>query len=62
VQEKYSQTAQKGTIRITTSIDKHDLVIFRLPTTAPGSPQGSREKIFNPFFTTKDVGKGTGMA
>ena len=60
VQEKYSQTAQKGTIRITTSIDKHDLVIS-VSDNGAGIPARVQEKIFNPFFTTKDVGKGTGM-
>ncbi len=27
----------------------------------PGIPEAIRDKVFNPFFTTKDVGKGTGQ-
>lgn len=27
----------------------------------PGIPEGIRDRIFNPFFTTKEVGKGTGL-
>ena len=29
--------------------------------TGTGIPEGIRDKIFNPFFTTKDIGKGTGL-
>lgn len=60
VQEKYNETAQKGTIRITTSMDKHDLVVS-VSDNGTGIPVRVQNKIFNPFFTTKDVGKGTGM-
>jgi len=34
---------------------------IRLIDTGVGIPEAVREKIFNPFFTTKDVGKGTGQ-
>jgi signal transduction histidine kinase len=27
----------------------------------PGVPEEHRERIFNPFFTTRDVGQGTGL-
>ncbi|WP_413943188.1 sensor histidine kinase [Bdellovibrio sp. HCB-162] len=34
---------------------------LRVTDSGPGIPPELREKIFNPFFTTKGVGKGTGM-
>jgi len=30
-------------------------------TTAPGFPPDVRDKMFNPFFTTKPAGEGTGL-
>ncbi|MBI1987352.1 MAG: HAMP domain-containing histidine kinase [Nitrospinae bacterium] len=29
--------------------------------TGTGIPEGNREKIFQPFFTTKEEGRGTGL-
>ena len=31
------------------------------PTRGPASPANARDKIFQPFFTTKSIGKGTGL-
>ena len=36
-------------------------VIFRCRDTGPGIPEKIRKDIFKPFFTTKTVGKGTGL-
>jgi signal transduction histidine kinase len=41
--------------------DKGDMVEIRVTDSGPGIPPEIREKIFNPFFTTKSVDKGTGM-
>ncbi len=50
----------KGWLRITTeSSDHHVRVIFQ--DNGPGIPPENLTKIFNPFFTTKEVGKGTGL-
>jgi PAS domain S-box-containing protein len=61
VQEKYSQTAQKGTIRNTTSIDKHDLVIS-VSDNGAGIPQGSRKRYSIPSSRRRTWERGPGWA
>jgi len=51
---------EKGRITITTARKKDKLEI-RISDTGPGIPKEMQDKIFNPFFTTKEVGKGTGQ-
>jgi two-component system NtrC family sensor kinase len=52
----------KGTIRLTTWLDNDKgEVVFSCEDTGPGIPQSFRRDIFKPFFTTKEVGKGTGL-
>jgi signal transduction histidine kinase/ActR/RegA family two-component response regulator len=49
-----------GRLRVTTeSQDERVRVIFQ--DNGPGIPAENLKKIFNPFFTTKEVGKGTGL-
>ena len=50
----------KGEIKITTRLNG-DWVIVDLEDNGPGIPEDIQEKIFSPFFTTKAVGKGTGL-
>jgi PAS domain S-box-containing protein len=50
----------RGQIRIETR-HSDDWVEIRIADTGPGIPDNIRDKVFNPFFTTKDVGKGTGQ-
>ncbi|MBR0972730.1 ATP-binding protein [Bradyrhizobium japonicum] len=38
-----------------------DYVEIEIADTGTGIPQALRERIFDPFFSTKDVGKGTGL-
>jgi len=38
-----------------------DLVVIEVNDDGPGVPENVQSKIFNPFFTTKSVGKGTGL-
>lgn len=47
-------------IDITTEVVK-DKVIIKIADNGLGMPEEVKDNIFNPFFTTKDVGKGTGL-
>lgn len=42
-------------------IETEDAVQIAVRDSGPGVPQSLREKIMQPFFTTKEVGKGTGL-
>jgi PAS domain S-box-containing protein len=50
----------KGKISIQTCQAGHAIEI-RVSDTGTGIPEEIRDKVFNPFFTTKDVGVGTGQ-
>lgn len=51
-----------GTIMLTTRHDpEYRKVIFECADTGPGIPTAVQKDIFKPFFTTKDVGQGTGL-
>lgn len=47
-------------ITVTTELSNNN-VIIKVIDSGPGIPKDFRDKIFNPFFTTKEVGKGTGL-
>jgi PAS domain S-box-containing protein len=51
---------RKGSIRIGTRRDG-EWVEVRVSDTGAGIPEDIRTRIFTPFFTTKEVGKGTGQ-
>lgn len=51
---------QKKWIKIEVEDLGSDLTI-RVIDSGPGVPEGFRKKLFQPFFTTKEVGKGTGL-
>ena len=40
---------------------KNDTPIITIEDNAGGIPHAIQEKIFNPYFTTKEQGKGTGI-
>jgi signal transduction histidine kinase len=50
----------EGTIFIRTARDGDDALI-EIADTGPGIPQAIQERIWEPFFTTKAVGQGTGL-
>ena len=53
-------TGEKGTITIVTRNDG-DWAEIRINDTGTGIPKGNCSKVFDHFFTTKEVGQGTGQ-
>jgi signal transduction histidine kinase len=49
-----------GTLRLATRADG-DAVVVEVGDTGPGMPPQVAARAFEPFYTTKDVGKGTGL-
>jgi signal transduction histidine kinase len=50
-----------GQVVITISREQ-DFVIYTIDDNGPGVPRDERQRIFTPFFTTKDSGTGLGLA
>lgn len=55
-----NQRSDKGTITVTTRRDGQDVVIS-ISDTGKGIPEHLQDRIFDHFFTTKEVGRGTGQ-
>ena len=49
-----------GTLRVSTRVDANGVVV-EIGDTGPGMPPDVQAHAFEPFYTTKDVGKGTGL-
>ncbi len=56
-----NQATDKPTIRISTSVIDTKWVQIAIADNGTGMTQQVKQQIFNPFFTTKPIGKGTGM-
>jgi signal transduction histidine kinase len=54
------ETRRKGRIGIRTRLEGEHVVIT-ISDTGGGIPEGIRDRIFDQFFTTKAVGRGTGQ-
>jgi signal transduction histidine kinase len=50
----------RGTLRLTARRER-DEVVVRISDTGPGIPEAARARIFDPFFTSKPPGAGTGL-
>ncbi len=50
-----------GTITLTTEFGDEDEIIIKVSDTGSGIEPENLNKIYDPFFTTKDVGSGTGL-
>lgn len=53
-------TSNKGVITVKTCVEAGHAVVS-ISDTGGGIPEAIRERIFEPFYTTKEVGKGTGQ-
>jgi len=50
-----------GTVRVTLAPDGPDRIVLTVEDDGPGVPEGERELVFQPFYTTKPAGQGTGL-
>ncbi|NOR45230.1 MAG: PAS domain S-box protein [Candidatus Delongbacteria bacterium] len=58
--DSIAEKGDKGIIKISTCVEGNHICI-NIGDTGGGIPEDLKEKIFQPFFTTKEVGKGTGQ-
>lgn len=51
---------EEGTLRLTTRLEG-GYVVVEVEDNGPGVPEADRRRVFEPFFTTRDPGEGTGL-
>ncbi len=54
------QDVEKPVVTVITKLDNHQIIIS-VKDNGPGIPDDIKDKIFQPFFTTKPTGEGTGL-
>jgi PAS domain S-box-containing protein len=60
IEEQHREGGQLGEITISTAAED-DHVVITVTDDGPGMPNEVQDRIYEPFFTTKEVGKGTGQ-
>lgn len=60
IQNAADALGQEGRIEVSSALEPDNLLIF-VRDNGPGIPSAHAAKIFEPFYTTKEVGKGTGL-
>ena len=50
-----------GLVEITTKTTRHSMVLFQIKDSGCGIPKDAIDQIWDPFFTTKNVGQGNGL-
>jgi PAS domain S-box-containing protein len=60
IEEQVGGSGGLGEIRISTRVEGSEVVI-QIADDGPGIPPAVQDRIYEPFFTTKEVGKGTGQ-
>jgi PAS domain S-box-containing protein len=60
IEDAVGATGQRGTIGVATRRDGDDIVVS-ISDTGTGIPESARAHVFDPFYTTKQVGRGTGQ-
>src|SRR6185295_10606927 len=60
VADVVGQTGQRGSIRVRTAREGND-VLIAIEDTGAGIPDAIREHMFDLFFTTKGIGRGSGQ-
>jgi signal transduction histidine kinase len=60
IADKVKGTGDRGKITVRTKADG-EYVVVEIEDTGGGIPEAIRERVFDQFFTTKEVGRGTGQ-
>jgi PAS domain S-box-containing protein len=61
IEEDRPSGSELGKIRICTAVQRREHIVITIADDGPGIPPELQDRIYEPFFTTKEVGKGTGQ-